>query len=62
METDRDDAIVDPTVRMIDEGCSIHLRDDENFVNPEVRPVSQMYVEFDDLSYSICYSKGKLFR
>ncbi|XP_034180185.1 ATP-binding cassette sub-family G member 4 isoform X1 [Osmia lignaria lignaria] len=59
MEMDRDDAIVDPTVRMIDEGCSIHLRDNENFVNPQGRPVSQMHVEFDDLSYSICYSKGK---
>ncbi|XP_012140091.1 ATP-binding cassette sub-family G member 4 isoform X2 [Megachile rotundata] len=58
MGTYCDDAAVDSSARMIDEGCTIQLRDNENYLNPEVRPVSKMLVEFDDLSYSVCYSKG----
>lgn len=53
------DATVDSTVRMLDEeGCTIQLRDAENFLNPDFRSATKMHVEFDNLSYSVYFSKG----
>ncbi|XP_076622323.1 ATP-binding cassette sub-family G member 4 isoform X2 [Colletes latitarsis] len=59
MEAYNNDTSVDPTMRIIDEGCTIQLRDDQNFLKPETRPIPKMHIEFDDLSYSVCCNKEK---
>ncbi|XP_017753169.1 PREDICTED: ATP-binding cassette sub-family G member 4-like isoform X2 [Eufriesea mexicana] len=52
-------ANVHSTVRMLDEeGCTIQLRDDQNFLNSDTRSVTKMHVEFDNLSYCVYFSKG----
>ncbi|XP_076169712.1 ATP-binding cassette sub-family G member 4 isoform X2 [Ptiloglossa arizonensis] len=59
MEGYNNDASVDSTMRIIDEECTIQLRDHQNFLNADIRPVTKMHVAFDDLSYSVCRRKEK---
>ncbi|KZC04864.1 ATP-binding cassette sub-family G member 4 [Dufourea novaeangliae] len=53
MEAYTNDRTVDSAVGMTDEGCTIQLRDDDNFLNTEIRPIAKMHVEFDDLGYEV---------
>ncbi|XP_076246923.1 ATP-binding cassette sub-family G member 4 isoform X2 [Calliopsis andreniformis] len=59
METYDNDATADSTAKMIDEECSIQLKSDKNCVNLEIRPVTKMHVEFNNLSYSVHCNKVK---
>lgn len=61
MEAHHYDTIVDSTIKMIDEErCTIQLRDDQN-LNPSNQPVIKIYIEFNNLSYTIHSNKGKYF-
>ncbi|CAK9797702.1 ATP-binding cassette subfamily G member 4 [Anthophora quadrimaculata] len=61
MEVCSNDATVDSTVRMIDgeQGCTVQLREDQSFLNPDIRPVTKMHIEFNDLSYTVFPPQGK---
>ncbi|XP_031772254.1 ATP-binding cassette sub-family G member 4-like isoform X2 [Apis florea] len=60
MEEHHYDTIVDSTIKMIDkERCTIQLRDDQNFLNPNNQPITKMYIEFNNLSYTVHSNKGK---
>lgn len=62
MEEHHYDTIVDSTIKMIDkERCTIQLRDDQNFLNPNNQPITKMYIEFNNLSYTVHSNKGKYF-
>ncbi|XP_031825993.2 ATP-binding cassette sub-family G member 4 [Nomia melanderi] len=56
---DNKDANGDMMVNSVDEECTIQLRDDQNFLNPETRPITRIHVGFDDLTYEVGQKKGK---
>ncbi|KYN02165.1 ATP-binding cassette sub-family G member 4, partial [Cyphomyrmex costatus] len=47
--------------RMLKDDCKIHIQESEKFLGPVKSRNSQMYIEFNDLCYSVCNSKGKTF-
>ncbi|XP_060833124.1 ATP-binding cassette sub-family G member 4-like isoform X3 [Bombus pascuorum] len=62
MEAHHNNAIVNPSARMIDEEeCTVQLTmgEDQKFLNPDSQSVTKMHIEFDNLSYSICSGKEK---
>ncbi|XP_078041380.1 ATP-binding cassette sub-family G member 4 [Augochlora pura] len=53
------DRIGEMTVNVIEEECTIELKDDQSLFDPGTRSFSKMFVEFDNLSYEVCCKKGK---
>ncbi|CAD1468626.1 unnamed protein product [Heterotrigona itama] len=51
------------SARMIEEkerAVQLTMGEDEKFLNSDARSVDKMYIEFDNLSYSVCSSKGNV--